>query len=416
MKVLINAYACSPDMGSEPGMGWNWCVNLAKYCELYIITESEFRSRIESVVPTLEQGNNMHFFFNPVSENIRQMCWNQGDWRFYWFYKRWQQRTTDIARDICKKEKIDILHQLNMIGFREPGYLWQLSIEMGIPFIWGPVDAKESFPMAYSKGASLKTKIFLYLKNFITKCQLKYGKRVHKAASTASLVLSSSSNSVNSFKKYFHIDSLLMNETGTYPFCKSEGYSSKNTSFNIIWVGKFDYRKQLSMALEIISELKELNIKLHILGTGNESMKYKKKADILEIEDKIIWHGQVHHDDVNLLMRQSDLFLFTSIMEGTSTVIMEALQNGLPVICFDTCGMSAVVNDSVGYKVPLSNPTQSVRDFSERIKYLYNHREDLVIMSRNCFVRANELSWDNKTIKLIDYYKRIIDNNQNGIS
>lgn len=47
LKILINAYACSPNMGSEPGMAWNWVSNLAKYCELYIITEGEFRSNIE---------------------------------------------------------------------------------------------------------------------------------------------------------------------------------------------------------------------------------------------------------------------------------------------------------------------------------------------------------------------------------
>ena len=160
LKILVNAYACSPDMGSEPGMGWNWCVNLAEYCELFIITEGEFRDKIETVVPTLPQGDNMHFYYNPVSEDIRRMCWNQGDWRFYKYYKRWQKSTTDIARKICKDEKIDILHQLNMIGFREPGYLWQISKETGIPFVWGPVDAKESFPLAYASGASLKTKAF----------------------------------------------------------------------------------------------------------------------------------------------------------------------------------------------------------------------------------------------------------------
>ena len=45
LSILINAYACSPNMGSEPGMAWNWCVNLAKYCELYIITEGEFQEK-----------------------------------------------------------------------------------------------------------------------------------------------------------------------------------------------------------------------------------------------------------------------------------------------------------------------------------------------------------------------------------
>ena len=70
LSILINAYACSPNMGSEPGMAWNWCVNLAQYCELHIITEGEFREKIEAVLPTLPQGKNMHFYYNPVSDEI----------------------------------------------------------------------------------------------------------------------------------------------------------------------------------------------------------------------------------------------------------------------------------------------------------------------------------------------------------
>lgn len=47
------------------GWQWNWVSNLVKFCELYIITEGEFRDKIEEVVPTLEQGKNMHFYYNP---------------------------------------------------------------------------------------------------------------------------------------------------------------------------------------------------------------------------------------------------------------------------------------------------------------------------------------------------------------
>lgn len=104
LKILINAYACSPGMGSEPGMAWNWVSNLAKFCELYIITEGEFREKIEEVVPTLEQGKNMHFYYNPVSEEIRKMCWNQGDWRFYKYYREWQWKTYLIAKEIYSKK------------------------------------------------------------------------------------------------------------------------------------------------------------------------------------------------------------------------------------------------------------------------------------------------------------------------
>ena len=137
-SILINAYACSPNMGSEPGMAWNWCVNLAKHCELHIITEGEFRDKIEAVLPTLPQGKNMHFYYNPVSDEIRRMCWNQGDWRFYKHYRKWQWKTYLMAKEIIKQHDIDIVHQLNMIGFREPGYLWKIEDK---PFVWGPVDA-----------------------------------------------------------------------------------------------------------------------------------------------------------------------------------------------------------------------------------------------------------------------------------
>lgn len=56
LSILINAYACSPGMGSEPGMAWNWCVCLSKYCELHIITEGEFKDKIENAVRVLRAG------------------------------------------------------------------------------------------------------------------------------------------------------------------------------------------------------------------------------------------------------------------------------------------------------------------------------------------------------------------------
>ena len=53
MKILINAYACSPHMGSEPGMAWNWILHLSAHCDLVVITEGEYKDKIESN----KQGN-----------------------------------------------------------------------------------------------------------------------------------------------------------------------------------------------------------------------------------------------------------------------------------------------------------------------------------------------------------------------
>lgn len=407
LKILINAYACSPGMGSEPGMAWNWVSNLAKFCELYIITEGEFREKIESIVPTMEQGNNMHFYYNSVSEEIRKMCWNQGDWRFYKYYREWQWKTYLMAKDICNEVKIDVLHQLNMIGFREPGYLWVLSKENDLPFVWGPVDAKDKFPVAYLKGATTKTKLFMRLKNFLTVLQLKHSRRVSEAARQASVVFSASSNSQRSFKKYMAIDSPLLNETGCYLQEHPLVDKSQKQIFDVLWVGKLDFRKQLALALQTISEIGDHRVRFHIVG-GGDATYYRQLAIDLGVDDWCVWHGVVSHEEVQRLMQQFDVFFFTSVAEGTPHVVLEAIGNNLPVVCFDTCGQGDAIDDKVGRKVPLSTPKQSVRDFADILKSLLNDRALLKQMSANCKQRQMELSWEAKAKTMVEKYRRLL--------
>lgn len=401
LSILINAYACSPDIGSEPGMAWNWCANLANYCELHIITEGEFRDKIEAIVPTLPQGRNMHFYYNPVSDEVRRMCWNQGDWRFYKHYRVWQYRTCEMALNIMKVHHIDVLHQLNMIGFREPGYLWQIE---KIPFLWGPVDAKEKFPVAYLQGAGFKQQLFMRLKNFLTGLQLKYSLRVRKVAKRASIVVSASSESQKSFKKFFGIDSPLLNETGCYLQTYNLRDKSQKKRLDLLWVGKLDFRKQLTLAIRAIAQMNNSSVVLHIVG-GGDTLFYQQLAESLGIAAQCVWHGAVTHDEVQVLMQQADVFFFTSVAEGTPHVVLEAIGNNLPVVCFDVCGHGDSVNETIGRKIALSNPTQSVADFAKILNELEADRGLLKQLSLNCRQRQGELSWDNKAKRMVELYK-----------
>jgi len=408
LKILINAYACSPGMGSEPGMAWNWVSNLAKFCELYIITEGEFRDKIEEVVSTLEQGKNMHFYYNPVSEEIRKMCWNQGDWRFYKYYREWQWKTYLMAKDICSKEKIDVLHQLNMIGFREPGYLWKLSKENGVPFVWGPIGGLKQFPTAYLQGAGVKMKLFNRLKNILNIWQLKHDKRVNEAFRTAKLLVSSIPDSYHAIKKYKGKESIIIPETGCFlsEDIPTDRFDEKE--FHIMWVGKFDFRKQLPLALRAVAISDNPNIVLDIYGSGSDEniASVKNLIDSLGITDKVVWHGNQPNDVVMNAMRKSQLFFFTSVSEDTSTVVLEAVSNRLPVLCFNACGMAAVIDDKVGRKVSLSNPIQSAKDFARLLNELEYDRTLLKRMSENCKQRQLELSWEVKAKTMVKWYEK----------
>lgn len=418
LKILVNSYTCCPGMGSEQGMGWHWIINLARFCDLFVISEGEYRTQVEAWLAEDENhdiAKHLHFYWNPIGgddieecERIRKMCWNQGQWSFYYYYEKWQKETAKIAKRICCEQKIDVLHQLNMIGFREPGFLWEVSRLLNIPLVWGPIDAKKSFPMAYAKDAPLKFRLFCLAKNIITLFQLKYGKRIHLAADTASCIVSASSNSVCSVQEYFRRKSPLINETGCYPSEKPIIKNFTSQSFDVLWVGKVDFRKQLSMALEslvLLSDLKD--VKLHIVGGGSLKT-YQQKAHQLGVSDRCVWYGAVSHNRVQELMQNSELFLFTSVAEGTPHVVMESLANGLPVICLDTCGQGDCVTDKVGIKLPLTNAKQSVVDFASAIRSLHEDRAKLDALSRNCKQRQQELSWDVKVQSMVAIYNKVL--------
>ena len=107
-------------------------------------------------------------------------------------------------------------------------------------------------------------------------------------------------------------------------------------------------------------------------------------------------------------MQNSDVFFFTSIAEGTPHVVLEAIANNLPVVCFNTCGQGDSVNSSVGIKIELSNPKMSVKELSKILNELEKNRELLHGMAKNCKARQEELSWDKKIQNMIELYNKAL--------
>ena len=403
MKVLVNAYAVAPHLGSEPGMGWNWCVHIARYHELDIIMEGEFRERIEAVLPSLSQGRNIHFHYLPVSDRIRKMCWNQGDWRFYWYYRQWQKRALSLAQDLCRQIRFDVIHQLNMVGFREPGFLWKIP---DIRYVWGPVGGMSQVPVAFFGDSSLGERMKIRIKNGLNYLQMNYSRRVRKAVERASVVISATRDEQRVLRKRYGRETVVISETGlpeTQAIVRSHNQDGR---FHLLWVGRFLASKQLNLALRILAALDNNDIVLDVLGTGSaeEEQKYRSLAVRLGVAGRVNWFGFIPHERILDQMAVSDVFLFTSVHETTSTVIMEALSAGLPIVCFDACGFGPVVDETVGRKVPCVDPEQAVRVFSEAIRWMYVHPEARAAMSSNTRERICPYTWDEKMKQLNRLY------------
>lgn len=255
-------------------------------------------------------------------------------------------------------------------------------------------------------------KCFFWAKNIISYAQSVFHPRVRQAIKRADKLVAAVPSAQERVRQYYGKDIEFLGETGSYPLVEDKPVN-KQEGFNLLWVGKFDYCKMLHLALRIMHQLKDYkDIKLHIYGSGNKEQqeRYHKMAMDLALQDSVIWCGKVSHNQMLQEMRKNSMLLFTSISEGTPAVLMEALQNKLPVVCFDTCGMAPVVDDSIGKKIKLTNPAQSVHDFAEAILYHYQHPEILQQKAEACIDKADTLSWSNKTHQMLEWYRQAIEN------
>lgn len=410
INVLISAYAVSPNLGSEPAVGWNWTIELAKYCNVHVITESEFKNDIEEALQHIPQKDNIRFYFNDIGEKARKMCWNQGDYRFYYYYKKWQKKTCDIALEIIENNKIDIIHQLNMIGYREPGYLWKIK---NIPYVWGPIGGFNFVKASFLSSLGFKKAIFYTFKNLVNIIQAITNPRVRKSIKRANLLLAASGSTQIAIENFYNKKSTILNETGCYVRNKVSELDSKSIKeFRIVWVGRFIPTKLLNLALEAIKKVEHLeNLKFHIVGAGaNDSVtnKYKDYAKKLCIENICVWHNKVPHEEVDQIMNKSHLLFFSSIVEGTSHVVLEAIANNLPILCFDCCGHGEIVTENIGRKISLTNPQKSVNALAKEIEYLYSNRMHLQQMSENCNDKIKHLSWQIKGENMHRLYKELV--------
>ena len=148
-RVLLLAYACSPYRGSEPGLGWQWAVEIAKNFDTWVLCKEGYQGEITKYFT--ENGNipGLHFCFVPETRTEKLLKKTPGG--YYLAYNRWHRRAGLNAFRLNQSLHFDLIHQLNFVTFREPGYLWRL----GVPFIWGPLGGTENYPWRFLGAAGI---------------------------------------------------------------------------------------------------------------------------------------------------------------------------------------------------------------------------------------------------------------------
>lgn len=101
-------------------------------------------------------------------------------------------------------------------------------------------------------------------------------------------------------------------------------------------VGRFERQKNHEFLLDVFAEIakRRENAVLVLVGIGSLMDAMKQKASALGISDKVLFLG--FRDDRNRIMQAMDVFVFPSLYEGLSVVLLEAQASGMPVFVSDS--------------------------------------------------------------------------------
>lgn len=404
LKILISAYACSPYKGSEPGVGWGFVSTLAKDHDLWVIVEEEkFKDDIERALdenPQLRKSVSFHFIRKRRNRLLRKI-WPPS---YYWYYQRWQRDALHLAESLHQEVGFDLVHQLTMVGFREPGYLWTLPI----PFVWGPIGGMGLFPWRFLSSVGVYGSLYYLGYNLVNILQMKYSFRPRRAAQVAGNgLLAATPENQESVLKYWGCSSKVLCEVGLPNEPVSETCARAfDEPFRIVWSGQHTPGKALNLGIMALSRLpQEVKWELRILGKGPKTASWKRLADRLGVASRCCFLGWLPRDKALEVMRQSHMMLITSLRDLTSTVTVEALALGLPIVCVNHCGFAAAVNDSCGIRIPVTTSDEVVERFKCAIERLAMDESERKRLALGALKRAAVFSWDQKVRDLENIYR-----------
>ncbi len=410
LKILISCYACSPYRGSEPGMGWNFVYGLSKSHEVHVITEKEkWEKDIKAFAKTEDIGN-IHFHFIQKKRNRKlRKIWPPS---YYWFYRSWQKKAHQLAKRLDEKESFDIIHQLNMVGYREPGYLWK----MDKPFVWGPIGGTQDVPWHLFSVFNAHGKLFYGGRNVMNTIQKHFLRRPRLAAQKRNTKLIAATPDIQKdISRLWNRASTTISEIGTDTLLNIVPNDRlTNDPLRIVWSGQHTTGKALNILLESLALLDpDIDWQLDVLGVGKETRRWKNLARRLNMEKNCKWHGWIPQEEALATMQKAHLSCITSLKDLTSTVTLESIALGLPIVCLDHCGFAHVVNETCGIKIKVGNIKTIREDFKKAIESLYCDETYRKRLSLGALKRAKDFSWNEKIKKINTIYSKLLDETTN---
>lgn len=178
-----------------------------------------------------------------------------------------------------------------------------------------------------------------------------------------------------------------------------------NSPVRLLTVCRLITRKRIDLLIDTIAEVKRqgIDLQLTIAGQGNLLERLRNHADSLGVLEQVIFLGRVPAEQMPQIYRNHDIFVMSSIHEGMSNAMLEALASGLPIITTQCEGVEELVSDN---GIVVSRPESPL--IAQAVMKLIGQKDIFANMCQAAVARATKYSWPTTAKSYLELYRNTI--------
>ncbi len=405
MKILLSAFACDPNQGSEPGAGWAWAAELARSGhQLTVLTRERNRAAIEAYLLKSPEPN-LRFVF----EDVRRVPHSTPGMGVYPYYFAWQLKIYLHAKKLVNVGELDCIHHLTYGSYRTPFFLSLLKV----PSIFGPVAGGEIIPLRLTKGMSTAGRLREFARMLFNAFGY-FNPITRMVWKRARLILATTEQTLGMVPpKHRHKSRLLLAVTAP-PSTRTSGVTRQATTgkLRVLFVARLLEWKGLHLGVKALATARRTapGITLSIVGSGPAEPDIRALIQTEGVEQGVEWVPRVPRSEVMEIFDRHDLLIFPSLRDAGGMVILEALSRGVPVLCFKLPGTKVLVDSTCGSSIDINS--KSINELTEAlavqlIRFSAMPQSEMKAMREAAYTRAEDFTAPNVIGKAYSYFNEL---------
>jgi len=400
MKLLISAYACAPNRGSDHGVGWNWTTEAHRLGhEVWALASPAHRDSIENACRSAPDLEGIRWSFPEVGGWPLQQAIEPKWERTYNFL--WQRAAVHHARALHQQVGFDAIHHLTWAGIRAPTFLGGL----GAPLIIGPVGGGETSPASLRDDLGFRGRLLERIRD-LSSSMVTMSPVTRPGLVDAAVIFTSTADTQKLFHGALRAKTIVFTQLALPALPATCPPRDWNGPPRLLYAGRLLYWKGVHIALQAFAEIVKQEKDAHFTIVGDGPERYRLDADVkrYDLQRNVEFALRLPQDELFKLYDSHHLFLFPSLHDSGGFVVLEALSRGMPVVCLDLGGPGDMVTPEAGIVVATAGRTtpQVAAAMAEEMARLLGSTERLEKLSSGAFARAQQFVLPDRIKKFYD--------------